>query len=294
MDQEEIPEVSEDEQEGPTQNETSAPAGLAHEIREYAKIAGFTLLVALFLRFFVIEAYRIPTASMEQTLYVGDFLLVNKFVYGARTPRYVPLTDVPLPSFTLPALKRPDRGDVVVFESPAWKEDPSNGITNFVKRCVGLPGDTVQIVHGFLSVNGKRVPLPPGAKQRKWIPSSPGYADPRIYPRGAPFSADEYGPVVVPWAGRVVTLSSHTIDSWSQLIGREGHTVNVKNDVVLIDGNPSQSYTVGENYYFMMGDNRSNSLDSRFWGFVPEHLIIGKAMLVYWSWDQTASSDSFL
>ncbi len=273
---------------------TNSPAGLRHQIRDYAKVVGFTLLIALFLKFFVIEAYRIPTASMEHTLYAGDFLLVNKFIYGAKTPRYIPLTEIPLPFYTLPALSKPVRGDIVIFESPVWREDPSNGITNFVKRCIALPGDTVRIVGGSVFVNGRRVLLPPQAKQEKRIPSPPGFVDSRIYPKGAPFSADEYGPIVIPYAGQVAKLSDSKVDSWIQLIEREGHSVRVEDDTVFVDGNSSTSYTVGNNYYFMMGDNRRNSFDSRFWGFVPERLIIGKAMIVYWSWDQSAPNESFL
>src|SRR5262245_760528 len=110
-----MPSGPEEERENLVQEQTNDRTGLKDAVREYARIAAVTLLFALFLKFFVIEAFRIPTTSMEQTLYVGDFLLVNKFIYGAKTPRYLPLTGIPLPSLTLPALKNPDRGDVVVF-----------------------------------------------------------------------------------------------------------------------------------------------------------------------------------
>jgi len=258
----------------------------SHQIRDYAKILAITLLVALFLKFLVIEAFRIPTASMENTLYIGDFVLVNKFIYGAKTPAYLPFTQTPVPFMTLPGLTDPARGDIIIFESPVWKDDPSSTIVYYVKRCVGLPGDTLRIVDQVLSVNGSILPMPSNAKNEKWIPPSGRHADPRIYPKGAPFTAENYGPVIVPWSGRVVELSIETIDEWRTPVEREGHMLRVENDSVLIDGIPSESYTVEKDYYFMMGDNRRNSLDSRFWGFVPEDLIIGKAMIVYWSWDE--------
>ena len=267
--------------------------GVKSKVLEYSKVVGFTVIVAIFLKFFVVEAYRIPTSSMEDTLFAGDFVLVNKFIYGARTPRYLPLTRIPLPTLGLPGLSLPTRGDVVVFESPVTKTNPADELTNYVKRCVALPGDTVLIESGNVSVSGRKQPVPSGAKREKRIPYPSGYVDARIYPRGAQFNADDYGPVVVPSAGMTVPLSSATIDTWRELIEREGHTVRVKNGDVFVDDILSTEYTIGHDYYFMMGDNRRNSLDSRFWGFVPKELIIGKAMIIYWSWDQEKAREPF-
>jgi signal peptidase I len=252
----------------------------------YGRILLYTLGFAIFLKFFVIEAYRIPTDSMEETLFAGDFLLVNKFVYGARTPRYLPFTLIALPSFSLPALVLPARGDVVVFESPVWKKSPQEGIMNFVKRCVALPGDTLEIRNHVVFVNGDRLPFPARGRQGKMIPLPGGYQDPRIYPPGAPFNAADYGPLPVPRKDQEIHLDPGTLELWRELIAREGHTVAVKYPFVLIDGKPTDVYRVEHDYYFMLGDNRENSLDSRFWGFVPEALIIGKAMLIYWSKDE--------
>ena len=247
------------------------------------RILIYTVCFAIFLKFFVIEAYRIPTDSMEETLFAGDFLLVNKFVYGARTPRHIPFTTIALPSFSLPALMAPARGDVVIFESPVWKRKPEEGIVNYVKRCVALPGDTLEIRNHVVFVNGERLAFPAKGRKGKMIPLPGGYQDPRMYPPGAPFNASEYGPLLVPRAGHEVTLDPETLELWRELIRREGHTVAVQYPLVLIDGAPSKTYRVENNYYFMLGDNRENSLDSRFWGFVPEQLIIGKAMMLYWS-----------
>jgi signal peptidase I len=256
-------------------------------VREYAETIALTIFVGLFLKFFIIEAYRIPTASMENTLMAGDFLLVNKLIYGANTPRYIPFTNVALPFVTFPAISQPDRGDVIVFEFPGgYTEASESEVVNYVKRCIATPGDTLAIVDRVVYVNGERIPLPPTAKleKRKIFPK--GFGDSRIFPRGAVFNGDNYGPLIVPKAGQEIQLSENNIEQWRNLIEHEGHSVDADAGNVRIDGIPVASYQIEKDYYFVMGDNRGNSLDSRFWGFVPEDLIIGEAMIVYWSWDE--------
>jgi signal peptidase I len=157
---------------------------------------------------------------MENTLLVGDFLFVNKFLYGAK----IPFTDS-----RLPGLREPRRGDIIVFKFPL---DPRR---DFIKRAIGLPGDTLEIRNRVVYVNGRPLEEP-------YVHSSddrvrpPGLIDPASIPRAG--NADNYGPVRVP----------------------EGHL-------------------------FMMGDNRQNSEDSRYWGFLDENLIKGKALIIYMSWD---------
>jgi signal peptidase I len=260
--------------------------------RDLLKILGIAVFTALFLKLFVIEAYRIPTASMENTLFAGDYLLVNKFVYGARTPRYLPLTYRPIPFLTLPAIAKPKRGDVLVFESPVWRESPGAEMVNYVKRCIGIPGDTVQIVNREVFVNSLPFPEPFQKASQKITPYPPGYVDPRIYPPGAPFNGDNYGPLVVPRSGQVIGLSTGNVDTWRELIEREGYGVAIREENVLIDGIPVRSYEVKYDYYFVMGDNRRNSLDSRYWGLVPGHLLIGKAFMIYWSWAESSDTGS--
>jgi signal peptidase I len=182
-----------------------------HIVREYAESIIVAILLALVIRTFVIQAFKIPSGSMEDTLQIGDHLLVTKFLYGTK----IPFTDTKILK-----IRDPQRGDVVVFEYP---EDPSK---DFIKRVVGLPGDVVEGREKKVFVNGKPFENPHEVhKEQEIIPKA---QNPR----------DTFGPVTVP-AGS----------------------------------------------YFVMGDNRDRSYDSRFWGFVKSSKIKGKALIKYWSWD---------
>ena len=180
------------------------------------------VVMALIIKTSIVEAYKIPSQSMEDTLLVGDFLLANKFIYGAR---------LPLVNWRLPAIREPRPGDVVIFIYPV------DGVTKYIKRCVATAGDTVEVKDKVLFVNRERLPDPEFCKydtntdgSRKIAPRGPGGMD----------SRDNFGPFIVP-----------------------------------------------RNCYFMMGDNRDNSYDSRYWGAVHQDKILGEAILVHWSWDDS-------
>ncbi len=246
----------------------------------------FAVIAALLLKQFVVEAYRIPTGSMENTLLVGDFLLVNKFIYGAKSPQYIPFTDIKIPYFSLPPLRHPHTGDVVVFEWPGDRDEVhAPEPTNYIKRCIGTPRDTVQVINRVVYLNGKILPFPAGVKFDTYNIMPKGYPNPQIFPEGSGWNEDNYGPIVVPWKGEVIHLSSKDYLDWKIFIEREGNSCDLSNNVVYVNDKPTTEYTVEHNYYFMMGDNRENSLDSRFWGFVPFQNIVGEAMIVYWSWN---------
>ncbi len=261
--------------------------------RDVLQIAGATLFIVFFLKTFVIEAYRIPTSSMENTLLVGDFLLVNKFQYGATTPRTIPFTDISVPFARLPAFTQPQRGDVIVFEFPLMSDQAGAGETiHYVKRCIAVPGDTVKIIDKIVHVNGLAVPTPPRARIDFTSALPQWYADIRIFPPGSAFNTDNYGPVVVPGKGGRILLTQKSLYEWKSLIEREGHTLEAGfSGEILIDGTPARTYTIERDYYFVLGDNRDNSLDSRFWGFVPDDNIVGKAIILYWSWDRSPGSE---
>lgn len=256
-------------------------------IADYLKTAFVTVFVALFLKTFVVEAFRIPSGSMENTLLVGDFLLVNKIVYGLRTPRYVPLTNVAIPSISLPLFGNVDRGDVVVFEFPSEREQVLNAESvNYIKRCIGLPGDTVEIFTGRVFVNGKELTLPKHAKSSVGVSRPHWQSGYRMFPPGSGFTEGHYGPLIVPRKGDAIQLTATNFGVWKALIAREGHRLHLApNGAVMIDDRETVQYVIGQDYYFVMGDNRDNSLDSRYWGFVPENHLIGEALVVYWSWN---------
>lgn len=206
---------------------------------------------------------------MEKTLLAGDFLFVNKFVYGAR----VPFTDI-----RLPKLHDVERGDIIVFKFPRDRS------LNYIKRCIALPGDKLEIRNQQLFINDKLFALPPHA-QFIGARMPPGVPEFQIFPSMSDYNKDNYGPIHIPREGDVVTLLAKTLPLYRDLIAYEGHTVSLVGDQVFVDGQAMDRYTVSRDYYFAMGDNRDNSLDSRYWGFLPESDMVGQAMMVYWSWD---------
>lgn len=203
---------------------------------EWTKSIAVAFVLFLLVRTFVVEAFQIPTGSMENTLLVGDFLLVNKMVYGAE----IPGTDV-----RLPALDEPARGDIVVFEPPpAAGQRPH---TNYVKRIVGIPGDTLYMANGVLYRNGEKVREPYVRHTRSFEdPHDAKFDWQRRYLVEDGRRAQEYRP---------------TRDNWGP--------------IVVADGS-----------YFAMGDNRDNSEDSRYWGFVPADAIRGRPLIIYFSYDR--------
>ncbi len=248
--------------------------------REWSESLIIAIIAAVVLRVVAIEAFRIPSGSMESTLLIGDFLLVNKIPYGI----YIPFVNVRL----VPPFGHPDRGDVIVFR---WPPDPEQ---NYIKRCVGLPGDRIEIHDEHLSVNGQLQPTLAGTHwERGQVPA--GLVNPDIFPMGAAWNEDNYGPVVVPKQGDVLAIDRSNLDVYKPVLAAEfglegdpaksGYHYSFDGENVLIDGHVVRAYTVKQDYYWMMGDNRDNSLDSRFWGFVPKPNIVGRAMVVYWSWD---------
>lgn len=263
-------------------------------LNDYIATIAATLVVAFFLKTFVVEAFRIPSASMENTLRIGDFLFVNKFIYGAETPKYLPFTNVEIPHFRLPAFVHPHRGDVIVFEYPGDRDErrPERDI-NYIKRCIAVSGDTLLIQNKTVFVNNREFLLPTHSPRTHPSDFLPRESMAMIFPKGSSFNPDYYGPVIVPYKGMVLDISHGSIEPWQTFIEREGHRVDTDNTgIVTVDGIPRTQYLVERDYFFTMGDNRDNSLDSRYWGFVPEENIVGKAMFVYWSWDTSVSADN--
>ena len=213
-------------------------------IREYFKSICIALFAAMLIKIFVIESYAIPTGSMKNTLLVGDVLMANKFVYGVRTPNRIPIVDFEIPYFKLPAFRQPQRGDIVIFKYP--KDDK----LNYVKRCIALPGQTVEIKHGDVYVDGKIEGRTEFLKRA--------------------YDAEE---------GTSFSYYQVTLDNGATYTIRHFENFNS-------DAEHWGPVKVPEGHYFMMGDNRDNSADSRFWGFLPAENILGKPLIIYFSWDK--------
>jgi len=214
--------------------------------------------------------------------------LVNKIIYGSRTPDWVgiPFTrlGVDVPYAELPALRKPRPGDILVFRYP---QDP---LVNYIKRLIAGPGQTVQVVDKKPIVDGVEFPLLPHQKHAdaRIFPACDGCGDGQVWPRslGSDWNRDQWGPFVVPAKGMQLELNAENWRRYRDAIQLEGHDLAVTGDnSFLVDGKPASSYTFTQNHYFMMGDNRDRSSDSRYWGFVPEENIVGKAWIVYFSVD---------
>jgi signal peptidase I len=362
--------------------------------REWADALIFAVIAATIIRTFFIEAYTIPTSSMEKSLLVGDYLFVSKLTFGPRVPmtpvafpfahHTLPLTQS-VPSFTkwpsleyyrFPGIRTIRNNDVVVFNYPdgdtlsvMYQSNisyhsmvrefgretvlnnpdrfgkiitrPVDKRENFIKRCVGIPGDTLQIVDGEIFINGLALPLKEGVQHNYHVITDGSRIHPRtldryditesrmisnneyiipmtkeiagklaqeqmiqgvtqiikpanfhekhIFPfhENYPWNEDNFGPLYIPKKGSVVELNKENIMLWSRIIeAYEHNTLETDGETILINGEPATSYMFQMNYYWLVGDNRHNSADSRYWGFVPEDHVVGRAMFVWLSVDK--------
>jgi signal peptidase I len=252
----------------------------------FAKEMVLVLGAVLLINSFVLASFEVPTGSMENTVMIGDRVLVNKFIYGGTTPYSIPFTSVRVPHLRVPGFRRVARGDVIVFDWPGERDQVDKPVqTYYLKRCIGLPGDTVLIKDRTVFVNGEAAisPAPPRFQRG---PLAPDRINPYIFPRGAQFNnEDHYGPITVPRKGMRLDISANNFDAWEVFIRREGHSPELRAGKVWIDGEEAAGYEVARDYIFAMGDNRDISLDSRFWGFVPMEDVIGTPMVVFWNWN---------
>ena len=363
--------------------------------REWVDAIVFAVVAATIIRTFLLEAYTIPTSSMEKSLLVGDYLFVSKIAYGPKIPNTplsfpfvhntLPLTKdvnsyldwIELPYLRLPGMGHVKRNDVVVFNYPDGdtvstrfqsnvsyytlvreygrkrvrndKADfgkiiyrPVDKKENFVKRCIGLPGDSLQIINKKVFINGKPN-HDPGIKEYEYyvttngqsinpiilnrlniteggrsnVPGQyvfmlsqkakkaleklpivqkvqvsdipPGAVDEEIYPHDTTdykWNRDNYGPIYIPKKGATIALNMKVLPLYRRVIRvYEGNDLKVRNGKIYINGKQTDHYTFKMNYYWMMGDNRDNSADSRYWGFVPENHVEGKAEFIWLSLD---------
>jgi signal peptidase I len=268
------------------QEEASDDRPFKAKVLAFLKELGIVFGAFLVLNNFVIASFLVPTGSMENEVMTGDLLFVNKFIYGGTSPRNIPFTNVRLPWFRIPGFRDVQRGDVIVFVFPGNRDEVvPEDFTFYLKRCVAMPGDTLQVIKRVLYVNGQPAPLPKNIHFSFPRMGNPGSVDDRLFPHGVQWNEENYGPVVIPKKGMTVQIDPRTIQAWDTFIRREGHTVAVDGNRIEIDGKQATEYTVQRDYLFGMGDHRDNSLDSRYWGFIPKDNLVGTPVLVYWSWN---------
>ncbi|MGD1845603.1 MAG: signal peptidase I [Salibacteraceae bacterium] len=305
-------------------------------LKEWIKAGLYAFLLLFIVRSFVLELHTVNSSSMERSVYTGDFILVFKLPYGAQLP-FLP------DGWRLPGWKTIQHNDVMVFHYPMSSEISLKDRPNFLKRCIGLPGDTVKIERKAVYCNGQpvsastqvqhnyliqvtddaqmetfcqrhriteggryekpdnwRLPLPqpladslhqlsfvssvelslaaPGTQREISFPSHPNFG----------WNTDYFGPVKVPQKGDTVVLSLNTLPLYERIIQRyEGHHLNRSMDSIFVDDQWSEHYVFEQDYYFVLGDNRDNSGDSRYWGFVPADHVVGKASMVLFSGDRS-------
>ena len=255
---------------------------------KFFKILFWVVVIALIIKAFAIDAFRVPTTSMENTLRPGDFILVNKFAYEIATPREIPLVNIPIHQYKAFKSGKPEINDIVVFEFPAgFESDQLREGSKYVKRIVAGPHDTLKITDGKIYVNGDLVSLPSTFKTPKMLTDKDLVQDEVIYPPGAKWNRISYGPIIIPGKGDTVTIAPENFEKWQSVIVMDHgeRSLLVEGTLVTLDGRAISEYVLKQDHYFVIGDNFEVSMDSRNFGFITDNMIVGKAMFIYWSYD---------
>lgn len=261
------------------------PQTFGETVVSWAKTIIGALIIVMFINGFLVASFVVPTGSMENTVMTGDFLFVNKFIYGPTTPQIIPFLNIPLPYIKFPGPKTPGRGDVIVFVFPGDRDAVKpREFQYYLKRCVAVAGDTLQIINKKLFINGKEYPLPATGKYDFSEPLSP-YNKWETFPPGKGYTRDDYGPIRIPKKGDTIYLNPANWREWEYFIKKEGHDIFFDGASIYIDGIQTNKYIVERNYCFALGDNRDHSFDSRYWGFVPYDNVVGAPLIIYMSWD---------
>lgn len=266
--------------------EDQAPLTLKEQAISWAKTIVGALIIVMVVNGLFIQSFVVPTGSMENEVMAGDFVFVNRFIYGGSTPQTIPFLNIPLPYVSLPGFRDPEVGDVIVFIFPGNRDEvEAQEFQYYLKRCVAVAGDTLEVRDGHAYVNGVKETPPRNVQWKQDRIYSPERDKNRTFPAGMDFTRDNWGPMRIPKEGDVIPISIENYNAWRIFIEREGHSVQKDGQLIRIDGEIADSYTVERDYVFGMGDNRNDSQDSRYWGFVPMDDVVGTPLMVYWSWE---------
>lgn len=252
------------------------------------KIIFWVILIAVLIKAFAIDAFRIPSSSMENTLMPGDFIIANKFAYNITTPKEIPFTNISIPYAKLFEIGKPEINDVVIFQFPeGYEADPKKSGSKYVKRVVAGPHDTLRITEGNVFVNGKVVMLPSTFKKPHLSNDEILSKTETIYPPGAKWNRLSYGPIIIPAKGDTIKISPETFERWQSVIVMDHGERSLLSEgtLVTLDGRAIFEYVLTQDHYFVVGDNFDESMDSRNFGFITDNMIFGKALFVYWSYD---------
>ncbi|WP_290663018.1 signal peptidase I [Ignavibacterium sp.] len=260
-------------------------------VKKKSKLKIFLLVLLFFLSLIIIKglflgAYHITSSSMRNALIEGDFVLVKKSSYQIKTPDKFPFTSFRIPSFRILKRQKPERNDVVVFKMNEFLVDTSLTGFDLVKRIVGLPGEIIQLKDKEVFIDGEEINNPSTVTFNLNSPFFYNKAEKNFYPfKDNSWKINFYGPVKIPQRGDTIQITPKNISIWQPIINYEsgGKFINVEGTVITYKGRPITEYIIQKDYYFVLGDNRFESVDSRFFGFVPEDEIIGKVWMIYWS-----------
>lgn len=260
----------------------------SEKLGKFFKILFWVAFIAFMIKGFAIDAFRIPSTSMENTLQPGDFVLANKFAYNISTPREIPLTNVSLPQYKFFEVGKPQINDIVIFEFPkGFESDPLKGGSKYIKRIIAGPHDTLRITEGQIFVNSKLINLPSTFITPKYLSDEDSIRQETIYPPGATWNRISYGPIIIPAKGDTISVAPENFERWQSVIVMDHgeRSLLVEGTLVTLDGRAISEYVLKQDHYFVIGDNFEKSMDSRNFGFITDNMIIGKAMFIYWSYN---------
>lgn len=244
---------------------TKKPRSLGRRILfGVAIVVGGAIVCSLILIYVFFLNYTVPTGAMEGTVMTGDRILARRVSFENGNV--------------------PSRGTIIAFSYPGDRDDVEPMVEQvYMKRCVAVAGDTLEVRGGYVYINGVKENVPADAQFTQNRYYSPESDKLRTFPKRMDFTRNNWGPMRIPKKGDVIPIRIENVSAWRIFIEREGHTVREDGQLVIIDNSTAESYTVERDYVFGMGDNRNDSQDSRYWGFIPAENIVGVPFLVYFS-----------